>query len=235
MGDVLFVIVIYNISKEKSVAWQSVSSLLGKDAERSIYLHDNTEQNSYLAQVYNNALSYARQNGFKWIALLDSDTKITADYLEAIQQVTQKSAGDTVYCPVLSTVDGTHLSPFTAYGFKVAFNSGLLIPVKIFDTITSFNEEYPLDYLDYWFCYQLHKNGMNLETLPVTLNHSLSVMDYSQMPRWRYLSLLDAEKRFAKEIHREKYYRLLLFGRWIKWQLTGHPFAHETYEAFIKR
>ena len=227
MSNILFVIVLYQIKQEQSRAWQSLQASMGNAG--AIYIHDNTKENIFLAKAYNRALTYAHEKGYHWMVLLDADTEVTPSYLEAIKQATQLPE-DTVYCP---TLENKHkkLSPRSVYGIPVAFNSGMLIPVKIIDFIGGFNEQYPLDYLDYWFCHQLYLRHIPLALLPTTLSHSLSVMDYSTMPQWRYLSIMEAEKRFAIETGHLCLYRLLLACRLIKWSITGHKYVRETYHA----
>ena len=234
MHDILYIIVLYHQQREQSPAWQSLRALLPKAQMEDVYVHDNTANNEYLAKVYNRALRYAQEKTYRWLVLLDADTAVTAQYIEQASLATRQPQ-DRVFCPVLEDEAHRQLSPRTVYGIPVAFNSGMVIPLKIFDFIGQFNEEYPLDYLDYWFCYQLHLHHAPLLSLPVTLVHRLSVSDYSSMPQWRYLSLLKAEKQFAKETGHPCRYRLRLFGRWVKWIITGHPYIHETFQALLSR
>ncbi len=42
-------------------------------------------------------------------------------------------------------------------------------------------EEFPLDYLDHWFFYQLNQANKKIEVLPVHLKQELSVLDYRTM------------------------------------------------------
>ena len=234
MNKILFVIVIYGISREESPAWRQLQTMPGAEPE-DVYVHDNTSDNRYLAAAYNGAWQYAEQNGYAWMVLLDADTAVTPQYLEAVREAAGRNEGNRVFCPTLIDGRGRVLSPFRAYGIPTAFNSGLLIPVRLVREIGGFNEAYPLDYLDYWFCRRLHQLHIPLETLPVSLHHSLSVTDYKQVPRWRYLSLLSAEKRFAAETGRQGRYKLLLLCRLIKWTLTGHKYVKETYNALTDR
>lgn len=221
--------VIYGIRREESPAWQGVHTLLG-DAD--LYVHDNTGENIYLAKAYNKGLQYAKEKGYSWLVLLDADTQVTEQYLQAVQQTVETQEPESAYCPVLLGENGQQLSPKKVYGIPVAFNSGLLLPVAVTDRLGGFNEAYPLDYLDHWTCHQLQQRHIALRTLPVQLTHTLSLQTYAHMPAWRYASLLEAEKRFAQETDNTRTYRCRLFGRWLKWALTGHPYARETYQAW---
>ena len=231
MNKVLYIVVIYGIRREESLAWQGVHALLG-DAD--LYVHDNTNENIYLAKAYNEGLRHAKANGYSWLVLLDADTQVTEQYLKAVQETVESHQPESAYCPVLIGEKGQQLSPKKVYGIPVAFNSGLLLPVAVIDNLGGFNEAYPLDYLDYWLCYQLQQRQIPLRTLPVQLTHTLSLQDYSHMPAWRYASLLEAEKRFAQETGHTRAYRWRLLGRWLKWTITGHPYARETYQTWRK-
>ena len=46
MNKILYIVVIYDIRREDSPAWQGVHAVLG-DAD--LYVHDNTDENVYLA------------------------------------------------------------------------------------------------------------------------------------------------------------------------------------------
>ena len=229
MNKVLYIVVIYGIRREESPAWQGVHTMLG-DAD--LYVHDNTDENVYLAKAYNEGLRYAKANGYSWLVLLDADTQVTKQYLKAVRETAASQAPKSAYCPVLIGENGQQSSPKKAYGIPVAFNSGLLLPVAVIDSLGGFNEAYPLDYLDYWLCYQLQQRHIALRTLQVQMTHTLSLQSYANMPAWRYASLLEAEKRFAQETGNIRKYKWRLLGRWLKWALTGHRFSRETYRAW---
>ena len=231
MNKILYIVVIYGIRREESPAWTTLHAVLD-DAD--LYVHDNTEENVFLAKAYNKGLRYAKEHGYTWIVLLDADTRVTEQYLKTVQEVVESQAPESAYCPVLIGENGRQLSPKKEYGIPVAFNSGLLLPVAVMECVGGFNEDYPLDYLDYWLCYRLQQLHIALHTLPVHLTHTLSLQDYAHMPERRYQSLLEAEKRFAQEAGNTRRYKWHLLGRWLKWAITGHPYARETYQAWRK-
>lgn len=233
MSDILYILIIYGVTKEESRAWQCLQKLLpAEELLRNVYVHDNNVHNIYLAEAYNTGLQFASTHGFKYIVLLDHDACLTAEYISAIRHASTENQ-NAVWVPVLMSPRGKQISPIHKWGMQVAFNSGMLLPVKIVQSFGGFNTNYPLDYLDYWVCHQLYSLHIPLLTLPVTLEHSLSVLDYANVPKWRYLSLLAAEKRFANEIGMQKQYKIRLLGRLIKWSLTGHKYVKETWNAWI--
>lgn len=231
--NILYIVVIYGIRKEQSAAYRSLLTYLPEgERSRNVYIHDNTLHNVYLAQAYNEGFSYAEEHGFSHIVLLDHDTELTEEYLSSLRRAIT-SAPEAVWVPTLCTARGKRLSPFRRWGMKIAFNSGMLIPVTAIRKIGGFNTAYPLDYLDHWVCYRFHQEEIALRTLPVRLTHALSVSDYRHVPQWRYLSLLRAEKQFAQDIGRTGEYKIRLLGRLIKWTLTRHPYIRETRDALL--
>lgn len=235
-NDILYIIVIYGIAKEQSTAWQCLHKLLKQDEfDRCVYVHDNTAHNVYLAEAYNQGMAYAAKQGFEYMVLLDDDAAPTPVYIRAMQQIVESGDHHAVWAPILQNAQGQRLSPRRRWGMEVAFNSGLLLPLHVLQEIGGFDTNYPMDYLDYRTCYLLHQHGVVLHTLPVTLMHDLSVNDYTQVSRGRYLSLLQAERRFAKDSQHLCSYRMFLLARLIKWALTGHPYIKETWNALIQK
>ncbi len=236
MNGILYIVVIYRIREEDSLACRSLRQLLGDELYRQqVYVHDNTEDNIYLAAAYNKGCGYAQQHGCQWMVLLDDDTEITEEYLTELQRITEQD-GSFVAVPRLEDSAGRLLSPFRYHGRLTAFNSGVAIPVGLMrDTIGTFSTDFPLDYLDYWFFLQLRRKGIEVRVMQASLRHSLSISDYSQVSAERYQSLLTAEKRFAEE-EGGMYpflYRLRLLGRAVKWTMTGHRYTKETWRAAV--
>ena len=236
MNDILYIIVIYGIRETDSTACRSLRRVLGDERYgRQVYVHDNTADNIYLAAAYNKGVGYAQENGFERIVLLDDDTEITESYVSELQQMTAND-NQTVFVPRLEDGNGRLLSPFRYHGRPTAFNSGVAIPVRIMqDEIGSFSSRYPLDYLDYWLFMQLHRKGVPVKVMDSSLRHSLSISDYSQVSESRYRSLLQAEKQFAFDEGGAcpLLYRLRLLGRAVKWTLTGHRYAKQTWRAAL--
>lgn len=230
MEDVLFILIIYQTTIEDSKACDCLKNLLGKDWRTYVYLHDNTENNIFLAEAYNQGVKHALALQKDWVVLLDADTEITQDYLNALNNiVSHRQTG--VWVPDLLNADAHLLSPFRHNGVDTAFNSGMLLPVKDIQAIGGFNLQYPLDYLDYWVCWQLSQRRIPLHRMNVKLRHNLSVLDYKQVSRERYLSLLEAEHRFAAETGHLLKYKIVLMGRAIKWALLQHRYFKETAKA----
>lgn len=235
MKDILFILVIYQKALSDSRAYQSLSRLIDRESlHECLYVHDNSNHNQYLATAYNEGATIARKQGKKWIVLLDDDMYITQDYItQLLMHITHPSYQ--VIAPKLTNQQGKLLSPTNRYGIKVVFNSAMAIRLSTLEQIGGFCQRYPLDYLDYYTCWQLHLHGIDITMLDVSLGHQLSVEDYAHVTADRYTSILQAEKQFAHDTGHMGRYRLQLLGRTIKWVFTGHKYIGQTLRAICKQ
>ena len=231
MRDALFILVIYQKSLAESQAYRSLLIELGDQMlEECLYVHDNTHNNQYLASAYNQGAVVARERGKKWIVLLDDDTFVTSAYINQLQQYMANNQYQ-VIAPKLTNTQGKILSPTRLYGINVTFNSAMAIRLDALQQIGDFNTRYPLDYLDYYTCWQLQQKHIPITVMDVTLPHQLSVNDYSKVTAERYNSILRAEKQFAQDTGNGRWYKWQLVARLIKWVLTRHMYVKETIQA----
>lgn len=229
MSEVLFVIVIYKKTMEQSKSCSCLRKLLSKaEWDEAVYVHDNTINNIYLAGAYNKALAIGKSKGKKWIVLLDDDTAVNEAYIANVKDIVDKGKKG-VWVPSLWDKN-KQLSPLRKYGCKMAFNSGMLIRIEDIEKVGGFSERYPLDYLDFWMCWQYRRNNIAICDMNVQLEHRLSVHHYEEMSEQRYLSLLNAERQFAKDTGHLFDYRLLLLMRAIKWTITQHRYWQLTWK-----
>lgn len=225
LDDVLFILVLYKMACKDSKAYQSLCALLSQEyLADSLYIHDNTLCNTYLVGAYTQGYQMALQRGKRWVVFLDADATITQAYLDMLKQDVS-SDKYSVLVPRLVSSDGKQLSPTKRYGIQVAFNSCMAMRTDVIQQIGGFDGRYPLDYLDYYTCWQLKKHGVAIHSMDVELLHQLSVNDYADVTRDRYCSILNAEKQFATDIGRIWQYRLLLVARCCKWLLTCHKYT----------
>ena len=251
MSDILFVIVIYNIRRDESVAYRTLSELLSaEEMAENVYVHDNTDNNVMLHGAYNAGLREAEKRGKKMIVLLDDDTEVTKEYMEALQSCGRE---DDVYVPRLVNKKGQQLSPFSYRRDKgpfwrkrrkklinsdkyvlTAFNSGCMMRCEALRALGGFAEDYPMDYLDFHMFLMFHDKKLKVRLLDVSLKHELSVENYrAGVSKERYMQLLSAEERFSDELGGEakRIYKQRLVMRLVKWRLSNHPYIKETYQA----
>jgi GT2 family glycosyltransferase len=199
------------------------------------YFHD--ARNLGIATAYNYALAVARKNGSEWLLLLDHDTELTAEYMQQVMNLEEKNTDIAAVVPKINS-ENQLISPVYSHSLRplqgekpvpgiqrkpvMAINSGSLIRVDFLTKIDGFNEDFPLDYLDHWLFHEIYSKGYKARLLDVTLEHELSVMDYSRVSLARYQSILESEIRFFRNYHQDLYksYRIQLAKRFLKQLLT---------------
>jgi GT2 family glycosyltransferase len=215
------------------------------------YIVINSISNDKLSGAYNYALSYAKDNEKEWILLLDQDTELTIDYFLKLNYFFNdcENFNDIVaVVPFLKTdskISSPHIvkylncwrekikRPGIQNGNVTAFNSLTLINVEFLDTIGGFSYKYPLDMLDHWYYFKIHKHHKKIYVLNTYINHHLSITNYeNDISIKRHKDLLLAEKSFIKEIGQLHYflYKIRLFFRMIKQYLF---FKNKNYSKII--
>jgi GT2 family glycosyltransferase len=127
MNRVLLVIVLYQQSLEKSVAYRSLKANFGGyDFEYDFFVYDNSQAqqpnlenvyyvhdtgNSGISYAYNQAAQYAQKNGFQWLLLSDQDTSYPNNVLKKYAQVIQNCPDMKLIVPKVRTHKGALLSP----------------------------------------------------------------------------------------------------------------------------
>jgi GT2 family glycosyltransferase len=195
------------------------------------YIHD--KRNLGIATAYNFAFNTAKENGSNWLLLFDHDTEVTEDYVKHFGTLQSFGPNVAAVVPIIN-YENTTISPVMSNtlrplqeekpsaGFQrtpvMAINSGSLIRVEFLKAIDGFNNRFPLDYLDHWLFNEIYAKGYNVHVLNTSLEHELSVMDYSRVSITRYQSILDSEILFYKEYKREllSTYKIQLVKRLLK-------------------
>jgi len=214
------------------------------------YKHD--PRNLGIATAYNFAWSFAKTNGSEWLVLFDHDTEVTRQYVQQMLEVKEVNRDIAAVVPIISC-EGTVISPVFSNTLRplqqdrplagvqqnpvMAINSGSLIKVSFLNQINGFNENFALDYLDHWIFFEIYSNGFKVKVLDVSLEHELSVMDYSRVSVNRYKSIIDSESYFYQHYHKELLpaYRSQLFKRLIKQVLIvkNKRIAIQTLKKFL--
>ena len=182
----------------------------------------NVPENNFLSGAYNCALEQAVKSQKKWLLLLDQDAELTIDYLQELTRIFDmdtpenlgaiipqiKSKNSFISPKIYFPLTGTHffkksIKKTGIYGkcFS-AINSGAILDVETINEIGGFSSKYPLDGLDFWYFYQLHKRKKYVYVMSAVLEHNLSVFDYQTVDILRYKSILDSELRFCSELGR---------------------------------
>lgn len=173
-----------------------------------IYIHDKT--NPGIAVAYNYAKQYLKEIDANWLLLLDHDTRLPEDYISKIFSLKESDevaayvpivrVGDKQISPVYSSSYIGSKSQHPTLGLTavpiMAINSGTILTAKTLSDIQLFSLDFPLDFLDHWLFWKLAQDGKKIMIMDETLEHDLSVLDYSTMTNQRYDSILSSETIF---------------------------------------
>lgn len=158
---------------DNSASPQSTDSAVGVVQ----YVHNPS--NGGLGVAYNSAASYARDNGFDWLLLLDQDTTLGVDFLEQTIRAVVQNGQQSLFAPTVTSQNGRLISPFRIVG-KVGktlphailgvlevrkynvINSCMLIRLEAFLAVGGYYEPVKLDFSDTVFLERYSKKYRTL-------------------------------------------------------------------------
>jgi glycosyltransferase involved in cell wall biosynthesis len=199
------------------------------------YYHD--PRNLGIATAYNYAWTAAKGNNSKWLLLLDHDTELTHEYFNSILNLSDIPEKVVAIVPKINS-ENIMISPVYSDSLRplkeerptagiqdrpvMAINSGALISVDFLNEINGFNEDFALDYLDHWIFYKIYEKERKVLLVDVSLEHELSVLDYTRVSLQRYQSILSSEVNFYRNFKKDLLpkYRIQLAKRFLKQVLT---------------
>lgn len=174
----------------------------------------NAPENLFLSKAYTAAYHKAASAGLDWLLIFDQDTLLNDAYeqglIEALDQEHQAAA----IIPFVDSAQGHYLAPKkynATWGFSwgeqalnqaglysdciSTINSGACLKVEAIARMQGFPQDFPLDGLDVAYFYRLHQNGEKIRVIPQHIRQNLSVLDLSNMSKWRYNNMLAAEQK----------------------------------------
>jgi GT2 family glycosyltransferase len=242
-NNLCIVIVIYNNKIEDSVTYKSLTTALDNNLCFNItliiydnspiaqiisddentryemtYIHDSA--NPGLSKAYNKGLEIAKNKNIRWLLLLDQDTVLPENYLDAFLKVDFKNLPADVVClvpKVLAVGREKIIAPIRIYygalfvSFKkikpgilsskiTGINSGTFLSVNFIDELGGFDNRFPLDMLDHWYFSEIAKAKKRVFLLDAIIYHNLSVNRFeSEVSLLRYTGILRSEKLFSKK------------------------------------
>ncbi len=219
------VIVVYNTKLETSESFQSVEGMRRRGNTLDLIVYDNSPtpqqpietpglrityfhdpENSGVSKAYNVAAAHATALRKEWILLLDQDTTLPADILEAYQNEIDRHPEISLFVPVLKLQNGKIFSP-CSYRFKRGFylktiaagihslnklapvNSGMLVNLKAFHEVGGYNEKVKLDFSDFQFIERFRKVYKTFYVVDIICEQDFSDEEISlptQAKRFRY-------------------------------------------------
>ncbi|OAN13543.1 hypothetical protein A3K86_13220 [Photobacterium jeanii] len=134
------------------------------------YYHDPS--NPGVSKAYNVAAKYAIENNYDWLLILDQDTKLDDKLISAYQRAHIRNPDIKIFAPQLKTAKGAPCSPCRIVfkrGLPVRnllsrrlslakyapINSGILVDLQTFDSVSGYNEKVFLDFSDFQFIERL--------------------------------------------------------------------------------
>ena len=175
---------------DNSPVGQSVASL----PMQVEYRHSN--ENVGVAGAYNYAMELAEERGFRWLLLLDQDTRLPPRFIEAMHEHARRLEAEERIAAVAPTVlmHGMAVSPKIisrwggakdpAAGFAgpvfeelIIMNSGMLLRVSALRRIGGYSLDFWLDFSDRYVCHMLAEHGYGAWVAgEVRLEHDVSIM-----------------------------------------------------------
>lgn len=192
----LFIIVLYKCNLSESNSYLTIiKSLIKSQKTGTLFVFDNSPdsqiikndypqiwnnieyvhcpENSGLGIAYNQGAQYAFEHGFRWIMLLDQDTKFEELIIEKIDETIQSNSNIFLITPMIRLENGIYFSP-TRYKHKRGYkanlksgvfslfryspvNSGMVINVDGFIKSGGYNPEIKLDFSDFQFIERFRK------------------------------------------------------------------------------
>jgi len=211
LAEILAVMVLYRRSPADATTLQTLeSALVTSGAFLDLFIHDNSPgaqpvdavaapfcieyfhdpSNPGVARAYNRGAQHAREQGKKWLLLLDQDTSFPADALQRYADAVAAKPGISLFAPRLFA-DGVLCSPcayFAGIGRHLRsvdagpmrlkgrgiLNSGMLVSLEAFEAIGGFDERIPLDFADHDFCRRFASRFGEAYILDMTCTHGFS-------------------------------------------------------------
>lgn len=175
------------------------------------YLRDNS--NSGLSIAYNTGAIKAREMGYSHLLLLDQDTLFASNTWEAYNENLDFNG---VVAPLMVTNQSVPFSPtdvsgfmskavkatsgdYSLYKYNVA-NSGICVPLDVFERVGGYDLNVYLDYSDNQFLRRVRKEFPNIRLLNVVAQQDFSgdCRDYKKLLP-RFLKYLDSANNFKTE------------------------------------
>jgi GT2 family glycosyltransferase len=263
---ILFVIVVYekqleNISSIKTIAdfyemrnlTPSIfiydnSKLAQSHGGLIHYLHDTT--NSGVSRAYNLAANFAATLHKNRMCLLDQDTSINEQTLDAYFHSYCQFPDEHVFVPKIVS-EGKFLSPYKTvlgkgYSPSVVMsgrqatknyqviNSGLVIDINKFNEAGGYDELYPLDLSDNVFWKRLSKVAPTFVITEASCKHDHSAsVDQPEHAISRFKIFLKANRQFRHDTHsRLTFIPVISRGIKLTWRFKNFLFVRLAFKSF---
>jgi len=199
--NILLTIVLY-----KQTLWEcnTYQTLIKNNSQVPLFIYDNSPQSQHqqsefaqnikyisnpsnpgLSHAYNKAMQHALEHGYKWMLVLDQDTKFPPNFLVHYNQAIEQTKSEIgIIVPNVRINNNLFMSP-TKIKFHIshpsetkstgalcsikhtAINSGMLINIDMMNKLGGYNEQVTLDYSDYQFVNKYSKHHSHFYAMDV--------------------------------------------------------------------
>ena len=252
-GGVLAVAVLFERNLEGIESWDVLSRLVSGEHRSSlkvlhVLIYDNSAkpkipfahlpdwttyvhcpENGGTAAAYRHGAELAQKLCYTWLLLLDQDTRLPVNFLDAASDALDSSLVNPVSALLPRVKHGAHLiSPARIgwYGSLLPIStrttedqivtgiaSGALLRVNDLLPLFPLPHSLWLDYVDHYIFVRLQQQGKKVRFIDIELQHDLSVKNLSSLSAKRLESILDGERVFYQLLSYPA--RMLLPFRWI--------------------
>uniref|UniRef100_UPI003FEE6DDB glycosyltransferase n=1 Tax=Alloprevotella sp. TaxID=1872471 RepID=UPI003FEE6DDB len=185
--------------------------ILSQNPEEALYIRDTN--NSGLSVAYNKGAEIAKNLGYSHVLLLDQDTLFPKEAWD-IYNSSLNFIG--LIAPLMVTNKGVAFSPASISGWRSkavkvepgiytlseysVVNSGMCVPIDLFNRAGGYDYKVYLDYSDYQFQKRLRRVNSSLLIMPFTAQQDFSAdcKDYKKLLA-RYEIYLDCATNFTVE------------------------------------
>ncbi len=241
-----FKIVIYN----NSALDDEVSS---KYILSNLEVYYLPQRNVGLSESYNNSFRIAQELNLKYLLFLDDDTLLSEKYFVDLKKVMNFNFKGIIVPRLIC--NNRIISPYRSFfseGFLLrrkiqgicpaknfsVFNSGLCIPLSIFEKIGGYNENVPLYYSDVVFFYEYKKKYTNFLVLDVDIQHAYSALSSKQSLEFkicRFDKILNGAFSAMKYLPFKRFMIIFFFLKAFKYTLVhrNHLFLRIYFKKYI--
>ncbi len=257
LDDIIVIIVLYHSTLEESKTFESLRNaaeaggynlnLVVYNNSPQVNITDHIDQyndwfkiivindfeNSGVGKAYNEGYKIACDLNKNWLLLLDQDTNLPVNCLDAYRLAINQYPGESLFAPVMLTPDDKIISPGNFkwmkgyYAKKVDYginylkghsliNSGLCISVDAFLKNGGYNNLIKLDYSDHDFIYRFKKNvSGSYVVVKLKIIHHLSTHTRNSISidKNRFTYYLDGANHFSCSFGNKILLRTIVFLR----------------------
>ena len=192
------------------------------------YIHDPS--NPGVSKAYNYAARRAKEKGYDFILLLDSDTRLDGGFTDAFATARKKFPDEKIFAPkVRCNRDGSLVSPLKLKNYRGSslddknelsgvlplatysvINSGMFIKVDFLLKVGGYDERIRLDFSDHEFLWRVSKVNNHIYLLNTYIDHDLSSKGKQSLSSslYRFGCFLEGGRVFSKKKNSRLYFEI---------------------------